>query len=41
MSSNENKDPWEKFTDKLRTVFGLKASQKTENGLPPRARFSI
>ena len=41
MSSNENKDPWEKVTDKLRAVFGLKASPKTENGLPPRARFSI
>ncbi len=41
MSSNENKEPGETFTDKLRAILGLNASPKTKNGLPPRARFSI
>ena len=41
MSSNENKEPGETFTDKLRAILGLNASPKTKNALPPKAHFSI
>ncbi len=41
MPSNENKEPLEKFTDKLRSLFGSSDHLKNKAGLPPKTRFSI
>ena len=41
MPSNGNKEPLEKLTDKLRSLFGSSDHLKNKAGLPPKTRFSI
>jgi len=41
MPSNGNKEPLEKLTDKLRSLFGSSDQFKNKAGLPPKTRFSI
>jgi len=41
MPSNGKKDPVSDITDKLRSIFGPKPPQKTQDGLPPKVHFSI
>jgi len=41
MSSEEKNKPPETLTDQLRSLVGLGPTQKDENSLPPKTRFSI
>jgi cell division protease FtsH len=41
MPLNEEKKPGKDLKDKLSSFFGLQAPQRKENGLPPKAHFSI
>ena len=41
MASNERKEPTEKWTDKLRSLFTSNDPPKKNIGLPPKTRFSV